>query len=146
MGSVGIYEPFINGGHFKNNPSINRELCWSRMYKRIMSEMCEPVLLDRAPGYCGPPLLGGDLMYDGLAVFYFDEEFDRFMALRATGLGQVNMYDNPTNFTVYGNQVFSRLWTPATAFRSGPNYLREPVGTSSTSTRRGWRRSTVPLR
>ena len=54
-------------------------------------------------------------MYDGLAVFYFDEEFDRFMALRATGLGQVNMYDNPTNFTVYGNQVFSRLWTPATA-------------------------------
>ena len=68
-----IYEPFVNGGHFKNNPSINREALLVRMYKRIMSEMCEPVLLDRAPGYCGPPLLEATLMYDGLAVFYFDE-------------------------------------------------------------------------
>ena len=34
-----IYEPFVNGGHFKNNPSINREVLLVRMYKRIMSEI-----------------------------------------------------------------------------------------------------------
>lgn len=122
-----IYEPFVNGGRFKNNPSINREALLVRMYKRIMSEMCvNRFSWSGLPDTVDRRYLEATLMYDGLAVFYFDEEFDRFMALRATGLGQVNMYDNPTNFTVYGNQVFSKTLDARHCVPIWSNYLREP--------------------
>jgi hypothetical protein len=48
------------------------------------------------------------LLRDALAVFYWDSEYDRFMVLRAMGLGNLNMYDNPTEFTVYGNAMLNK--------------------------------------
>ena len=45
------------------------------------------------------------LLYHGLVVFFYDHSYDRHFALRASGVGQPNMYDNPTKFTVYNHGV-----------------------------------------
>jgi hypothetical protein len=106
-----IYRPF-NEGHgagYKLNPVQTRETQLIAMYERILIEMCSNRF-----NWVGMPdtvdlrFLEMTLLRDALTVFYFDEEFQRFMTLRATGLGEVNMYDNPVGYTVYGNQVFSR--------------------------------------
>lgn len=38
----------------------------------------------------------------GLAVFFFDEDYDKYMALMGNPSGSLNMYNNPTSFTAYG--------------------------------------------
>lgn len=63
----------------------------------------------------------------GLCVFYNDPRYDRWLALRGTGGGQINMYDNPTEFSLManGNYVATRV----AASDCAPvwcNYMRIP--------------------
>lgn len=39
----------------------------------------------------------------GLAVFFFDSNYDKFFALQGAPAGKINAYRNPTGYTVYGN-------------------------------------------
>lgn len=49
------------------------------------------------------------LHFQGLAVFYYEEKFSRYLALRGSAAGVVNFYDNPTAFRVYGNAMVNRM-------------------------------------
>lgn len=75
-----------------------------RMYFRVISELAlNRFAWDNLPEGVTSRFIELTLLTQGLCVFYFDPRYDRFMALRATGSGPVNMYDNPTEFRVYGN-------------------------------------------
>jgi len=41
-----------------------------------------------------------------LAVFFFDDRYNKYFALQGTGQGAINMYHNPTRFTVVGTGNF----------------------------------------
>lgn len=123
----GIYTPFISRRHLKNDTSVNGKAVVTRMYERILTEMCvNRFEWDGMPDTIDLRFLEKTLFYNALSVFYFDTEYDRFMALRASGNGPINMYDNPTQFTVYGNQLFTKQLKANECVPIWANYLRVP--------------------
>lgn len=122
-----IYRPFLNGGHILQNNARNRESVIRRMYRRIISEMCvNRFNWQGLPDTVDKRYLEQNLLFDALCVFYYDDEYARYMALRATGLGELNMYNNPTEFTVYGNLMYSKKLSARQCVPIWSNYMRVP--------------------
>lgn len=122
-----IYRPFQEGGRVLKNPAQDREMVIRRMYRRVISEMCmNRFNWQGLPDTIDLRYLEQTLLLDGLCVFYFDQEFGRYMALRATGMGELNMYNNPTEFTVYGNLVYSKRLSGNDCVPIWSNYMRIP--------------------
>lgn len=91
-------------GPFANNPAGNALGLAERMYIRILTELsANRFKWVGLPSSVDERFLELALFNQALAVFYFDEQFGRYLCLRATSTGRVNMYDNPTEFTVNGN-------------------------------------------
>lgn len=94
----GIYGPF------KGNPAGNALGLNERMYIRILTELsANRFKWTGLPDSVDERFLELTLFHQALAVFYWEEQFSRYLCLRASGSGMVNMYDNPTTFTVTGN-------------------------------------------
>lgn len=94
---------------FRNNPSQNRHTQEEQLYLRMFSEIaCARFNWVGLPSGIDPRFLERTLFGRGLCVFYFDHDFDRYLALKAAGTGKVNMYDNPTSFTVIGNTMVNK--------------------------------------
>ena len=122
-----IYRPFLNGGHILQNNAKNREGVIRRMYRRVISEMCiNRFNWQGLPDTVDKRYLEQNLLFDALCVFYYDDEYARYMALRATGLGELNMYNNPTEFTVYGNLMYSKKLNARQCVPIWSNYMRVP--------------------
>lgn len=116
-----IYAPFAN------NPATNRLALLERMYMRILTELS----VNRfkwvgLPDTVDERFLELTLFRRALAVFYWDEDFDKYMALRATGAGTINMYDNPTTFQVHGNSTVNKHLPGNKCVPIWSNYLRAP--------------------
>lgn len=98
-----IYSPFM--GNKSNDNNNIMEL----IYRRHISSMCmSRFKWEGLPDSVDERYLELTLLQQGLCVFYFDEEYDRFLALRANASGMINMYDNPTSFTVIGNSMVNK--------------------------------------
>jgi len=117
-----IYAPFLN------NPKSNRKALIERMYIRVLTELsCNRFKWVGLPDSIDTRFLELTLFNKALAVFYFDKEFDRYLCLQAAGTGKVNMYDNPTTFTVIGNTMGgSKTLTAKECVPIWSNYLRVP--------------------
>jgi hypothetical protein len=113
MGNTGnavfsqYYADHLSGGRRKNNPTLNAQTRTEQMYMRILTELA----VNRfkwvgLPDSVDERFLETTLFFQGLSVFYFDPDFERFLALRSSGTGPINHYDNPTKFTVTGNLMF----------------------------------------
>src|SRR5699024_8973723 len=108
-----------------NNPVNNRVDVLRRMYTRILTELAVnrftwvnvPESIDRR-------YLEMELTRGGLVVWYYDEDYNRFFALRASSSGPVNMYDNPQHFTVYGNALITKRLSVKQAVPIWPNFTR----------------------
>lgn len=97
------------------------------IYQRILSELA----ISRFKWKGLPPsiderFLELTLHTNGLIVFYFDADYDRFLALRGTGVGKWNMYDNPTRFQVVGNDMVHKQLNAKECVPIWSNYLRHP--------------------
>lgn len=91
-------------GPFKGNPAGNRLSTIERMYIRILTELsANRFKWIGLPASVDERFLELTLFHQALCVFYFDTDYDRYLALRAAGIGPVNMYDNPTTFAITGN-------------------------------------------
>lgn len=102
-----IYNNF--GKPLSVDNSASRRDVMITMYTRLLEDMA----LARFKWRNMPP--GIDVRYleqalirNGLAAFYFDTDYDRFMCLAASPAGVVNMYNNPTDFQVYGNSMVNK--------------------------------------
>lgn len=87
--------------NFMNNPNLDRMSINQRMYIRILSELA----INRFEWVGLPPevdrrFLELTLFRRALAVFYRDEDVNRYLVANATGTGPLNMYDNPTQFVL----------------------------------------------
>lgn len=68
------------------------------------------------------------LFQTALAVFFNDPEFNAFFALRGSPSGQLNVYNNPTRYMVYGaNGRFHRNLAANECVPIWANYLRQPM-------------------
>jgi hypothetical protein len=95
-----IYDPF------RRNPAQTRKIALERLYLRILQELSlSRITWIGLPDTIDERFLELTLFNRGLAIFYWDEEFNKYMALRGSGAGVVNMYDNPTKFIVTGNTI-----------------------------------------
>lgn len=96
--------------NFRNNPNRNRKSVEVMMYERLISEMAMARFEWRGlPDSIDVRFLELTLFYQALSVFYFDRDFDCYFALRGSGAGPINMYDNPTVFKVYGNTMVNKI-------------------------------------
>lgn len=117
---------------YANNPALNDQAMSERMYWNTLTELCVnrfkweglPTEIDRR-------FIELTLHHNGLVVFFFDGKrktgekyFDRYFALKASTQGRMNMYDNPTEFHVYGNQMIERDLTARECVPIWANSLR----------------------
>jgi hypothetical protein len=124
----GIYD------EFRNNPGRNRKSVEVRMYERLISEMAMARFdWQGMPKSIDIRFLELTLFYQALSVFYFDRDFDCYFALRGSGTGPINMYDNPTIFKVVGNTYVNKTLRavpkgdkPADCVPIWGNFLRIP--------------------
>ena len=118
-----IYAPFLR--EMVVEPGKMRKEVLTRMYARVLSEMC----MNRyhwtgLPEEIDPRFLEMTLFSQGLSVFFWDEEFNRYFALRGAGFGTPNMYNNPTEFIVYGNTMVNKTMKSDLCVPIWNNYLR----------------------
>lgn len=120
-----------HNGRKRMRPGVNqhntRKAWLTRMYERVLSEMAmNRFTWEGLPDTVDHRFLEITLLQKALAVFYYDEEYGRFMALRASGSGITNMYDNPTEFRVYGNSMLNKTLKASECVPIWSNYWRTP--------------------
>lgn len=137
-GADKIYDQHLSGttfnGFLRGKPANDRQGHFERMYTRLLTELCANRfrwigLPDEMP----KRFLELQLFRSAFALFYLDKRTGRFMAVRASRQGNVNPYDDPSEFMTtainFPNQrVFSRYET-RTAGKGvaiWANYLRVP--------------------
>lgn len=97
-------------GNYKNNPAVNRKNLYEQMYMRVLTEICtNRFRWEGLPDEIDRRFLELQLFRQALCVFFWDKEYDRYFALRGSGMGRWNFYDNPTTFNVVGNGMITRL-------------------------------------
>ena len=112
---------------FKPDPTRRNNQTIEGMYLRLLTELgANRFKWTGLPDTIDERFLELILFRNALAVFYYDKEFSRFMALQGTGSGRVNMYDNPTTYTVVGNSMVSRVLSSRDCVPIWDNRLRIP--------------------
>jgi hypothetical protein len=123
-----FYKPFLNPGPRRApNQSANKFADLYNMYYNTLSELC----MNRFKWVGLPPTVDvrfveQTLFRSALVVFYFEERYDQYMALRGTSAGNWNIYDNPTGFQVNGNSYVNRYVSARDAVPIWANYTRTP--------------------
>lgn len=118
-----IYAPFLH--EMTVEPGSMRREVLTRMYARVLSEMCmNRYRWTGLPEEIDPRFLEMTLFSQGLSVFFWDDEFNRYFALRGAGFGVPNMYNNPTEFIVYGNTMVNKTMKSDMCVPIWNNYLR----------------------
>lgn len=118
-----IYAPFMR--EMSVEPGATRKEVLVSMYARVLSEMCmNRYKWTGLPEEIDARYLEMTLFSQGLSVFYWDDEYSRYFAMRGAGLGTPNMYSNPTEFIVYGNASFNKTVSGEECVPIWNNYLR----------------------
>lgn len=121
------YGPHLNGQKFGNNPTGNLQLMTERMYMRHLTELAiNRFKWTGLPKSIDARFLELELFRKALAVFFYDEDFARHLALAGSGQGGYNMYDNPTSFLVYGGPKYRKVLKGTECVPIWGNMLRVP--------------------
>src|SRR6185312_950112 len=123
-----FYAPFLATGQpFAYNPVNVETAQLQSMYIRVLQELsANRFKWDGMPPTIDERFLELELMRSGLVVFYYAKEYRRYLALKATGFGKNNMYDNPTSFHVTGGGHIQKTLKPTECVPIYSNYLRVP--------------------
>ena len=108
-----IYGSFLGNEGFRESIGDSEQAMFERMYMRVLTEMC----VNRFKWFGLPEgvnarFLETTLFRSAVAMFYWDVRYSQYFALRASGAGPVNMYDDYGAFRVYGNASFQGLTVP----------------------------------
>lgn len=123
-----FYGPHLGSKSERQNGAHDRLEQIERMYFRVLTELC----VNRfkwvgLPDTIDERFLEMTLFYRALAVFYWDPEYSRYLALRAGASGPTNMYDNPTKFNVMGGGgMINRQLNSKQCVPIWSNYMRMP--------------------
>ena len=100
--------PLYGGGGYSRNPGAQREAKIQEMLERNISELAlNRFKYENLPESVDARFLEICLHFNGLAVWYWDTDYKKLLAVRGSGVGAVNFYDNPLAFTTIGpgNQI-----------------------------------------
>lgn len=79
------------------------------------------------PDTCDPRYLEFTLLFQGVASIAKPTDTDMFFSTQAAQDGQLNIYDNPTQWDAYGNQGFSFRAGPGNGVLVWDNSLRQSI-------------------
>lgn len=99
-GADSIYSNHLLG-QYANNNAVNRQNRIIRIHESTLSEMA----MNRFEWKNLPPSMNErfieqTLFFNGLSVVYFDRRYDAVLAVRGSGQGYVNAFDEPVAFNV----------------------------------------------
>ena len=123
------YENHLFGrdGRFSRNSNADRQKRIERMYLRILTELAtNRFRWTGLPESIDVRFMELQLFYRALAVFYWDNRFNKFFALQGSPAGAINMYNNPTHFLVTGSNFHHKTLTDKECVPVWANYLRMP--------------------
>ena len=93
----------FGGGKFSRNPGAQRERNIQRMLERNLSELAiNRFTYENLPDSVDARFLELCLLFNGMIVWYWDEDYEKLLAVRGSGVGAMNFYDNPISFTTIG--------------------------------------------
>lgn len=133
-GANELYRAHLFGTPFYTSPEAAQQDRIERMYQRILTELAvNRFKWEGFPQEVNVRFLEMCLYYHAISVFVFDKTYNKFFALQGGGNGPVNMLNEPTAFTVVGNQY---VGATISAVRETPkhgiavpiwaNYMRVP--------------------
>lgn len=133
-----LYDRHLAGtsfhGYLRGKPASDRQGQLERMYTRVLTELCSnrfrwiglPAEVDKR-------FLELQLFRSAFGLFFKDKLTGKYFAVRASRTGQVNMYDNPSEFTTvainFPNRTLSAMSETDDSGVGVPiwaNYLRVP--------------------
>lgn len=108
-GADELYRAHLYGTPFAGNPTNNRQSMLERMYMRLLTELASNRFKwDGLPDTVNVRFLELTLFYRALSVFYYDEDYDKYLSLEAGSNGFFDMLKDPTSFTTVGNDYVSK--------------------------------------
>lgn len=114
-------------GQYQTNPTNQRVAMLERMYFRVLTELAvNRFKWSGMPESVDTRFLEITLFHQALSVFYFDDRYDKYLALKGGSTNYINMMDNPTAFHVIGNNFVAKTIGAKDAVPIWANYLRIP--------------------
>jgi hypothetical protein len=87
----------------KANPSAQREKLIQRNLERNIAELAvNRFKWEGLPDSIDPRFLEVTMLLNGLVVFYWDDDYDKLLAVKASATGYVNFMDWPVAYTIIG--------------------------------------------
>lgn len=122
-----IYGEFLSPSAFNQNLKKDRKSILGVMYLKMLSQLAiNRFKWEGLPDTVDVRFMELTLAMRGLSVFYHDDEYERYMALRGAPSGQIDMMDNPTMFTVIGNLMLSKMLSVDECVPIWSNTMRIP--------------------
>jgi hypothetical protein len=88
---------------FASNPSVQREMLIQRNIERNISELAvNRFKWEGLPDSIDPRFLEVTMLLNGLVIFYWDDDYDKLLAVKASATGYVNFMDWPVAYTIIG--------------------------------------------
>lgn len=119
---------------YNSDPQMTDQMFTEQMYITTLSELCvNRFKWEGLPPEIDRRFIEMALHVNGLVVFFHDTDkgdggkyFDRYFCLKASTQGPVNMYDNPTEFRAFGNQMIERELSARECVPIWANSMRIP--------------------
>jgi hypothetical protein len=93
----------FGNGQFSRSPGAQRERAIQAMLERNIAELAlNRFKYENLPDSVDPRFLEIALLFNGLAVWYWDNDFDKLIAVNGTGTGYMNYLQHPVSYTVIG--------------------------------------------
>lgn len=97
---------FGNNVNFSRTPGAARERAIQNMLERNIAELAiNRFKYENLPDSVDARFIEICLLFNALVVWYWDEDYDKLLAVRGSGTGYVNFLDNPVSFTTIGPGV-----------------------------------------
>jgi hypothetical protein len=100
--------PLYGGTGQSRNPGAQRERRIQQMLERNIAELAlNRFKYENLPDSVDARFLEKVLLFNGVAVWYWDNDYDKLLAVSGAGMGAYNFYENPLSFTTIGpgNQI-----------------------------------------
>lgn len=102
---------------FANNPSVQRQTAIQQNIERNISELAvNRFKWSGLPKSIDPRFLEVTMLLNGMTVFYWDDNYDKLLAVKASATGYINFMDWPLSYTIIGPGSKVNAQTAGAAF------------------------------
>lgn len=100
-----VYEPFLKPRRRASDETS--EIAWMIERKLLELSMAR-FKWEGLPDEIDIRWMEMSLNFYGLSVFFYDDEYGKYFAMRAAAAGNLNFVGNPVEYHVYGNQFYNK--------------------------------------